>query len=145
MLNWETDSSRTSTQAWAKLWIYHRYRKEKNINYLHFEKRTIPYLKNKISFTQGCFVPSLKLAQWFWKTFLSFNTILLCNYHPPFFWTNLNPLEIRMICATFAWNWHIVFLRRKFLNVVNVFSTCHYHLPLERFVALQLYKPITIT
>ena len=140
MLNWETDSSRTSTQAWAKLWIYRwmEYRKEKNSNYLHFEKRTIPYLKNRISFTQRMLCAKFEIGPVVLENIFEFQYNFTMLLSSPFFWTNLNPLYIRMICATFAWNWHIVFLRKKFLNVVNVFSICHYHLPLDRFVALQL-------
>ena len=55
----------------------------------------------------------LKLAQWFWRrSFFNFINLFLLfsNYLPlkkagSFFWTNLNPLHPRMLCAKFGWNW----------------------------------------
>ena len=49
----------------------------------------------------------------------------------PFIWSNLNPLHPR----TPQW-----FLTGRFLNFVNVFSLFRNYLPLEKGVAIHLYK-----
>ena len=55
----------------------------------------------------------------------------------PFIWTNLSCHHPSMICAKFDSNW---FLRRRFLNFINVFSLFRNYLPLEKVGALCLYK-----
>ena len=46
----------------------------------------------------------LKLAQWFWRRkFFKFSQCILAILTGPFFWTNLNPLYTRMLCAKFGW------------------------------------------
>mgnify|MGYP003692227413 CR=1 FL=1 len=55
----------------------------------------------------------LYLAQWFWRRrFFNFVNVFLLfrNYNPleragPFIWTNLQPLNPRMLCAKFGGNW----------------------------------------
>ena len=55
----------------------------------------------------------LKLALWIWRRrFLNLVNVfsLFRNYLPlgkggAFIWTNLNPLQPRMLCAMFGWNW----------------------------------------
>ena len=56
----------------------------------------------------------------------------------PFIWTNLNPLQPRMLCAKFGWNWLSGSGEEEFLIFVNVFSLFRYYLPLKKGVVLQL-------
>ena len=58
----------------------------------------------------------------------------------PFIWTNFNPFYSRMICAKFGWNWLSGFLRRRFLNFVNVFSQFRNYLLLGKGGALHFNK-----
>ena len=86
----------------------------------HFNKTTMLY--NKSSGGED-------FAQKFWRRrFLNFVDVCLefCNYFSlekgvaPSIWTNLNPLQPRMLFA----NWLILaqwFYRRRFFNLVNVF------------------------
>ena len=54
-----------------------------------------------------------KLANWFWRgrfwnfvnVFSPFRNSFPLEKSGPFFWTNLNPLHPRMLCAKFGWNW----------------------------------------
>ena len=74
---------------------------------LHLNKLAFPSPKD------GLCQVWLKLAQWFWRRrFLNFVNVfsLFRNYLPleklgPFFWTNLNYLHQRMLCAKFGLNW----------------------------------------
>ena len=53
---------------------------------------------------------------------------------------DLSSLHPRVFCANsakYAWNW---FWRRRFLNIINVFSLFCYYLLLEKSVALHLKK-----
>ena len=57
--------------------------------------------------TQWGIVPSLKLAEGFWRRgFLNFAIISPWKRVGPFTWTNLNPHHPRRHCAKFGWNWH---------------------------------------
>ena len=51
----------------------------------------------------------------------------------PFIWTNLN--HQRLLCAKFGWFW-----KKNFLNFVNVFLLFRFYLPLEKGMALHLFK-----
>ena len=91
----------------------------------------------------------LKLAQWFWwrgllnfvEYFCYFVIISPWKRVGPFFWTNLNPLHPRVLCAKFGWNWLSVSGEEDFnFNFVNVFSPFHNYLPLEKGGALHLNK-----
>ena len=48
------------------------------------------------------------LAQWFWILSMYFcYFLIICPWKRgwPFIWTNLNTLNLRMLCAKFGWNW----------------------------------------
>ena len=65
-----------------------------------------------ISFTQGCFVPSLveigPLVLDFQNSFMYFRYFVIISPWKrawPFIWLNSNLLHPRMLCAKFGWNW----------------------------------------
>ena len=68
-----------------------------------------------IPFTQGCFVPSLveigsvvlekKIFNISSMYFHYFVIISSWKRAWPFIWKNLNPLQARMLCSKFGWNW----------------------------------------
>ena len=90
----------------------------------------------------------LKLAQWFCRRrFLNFVNVfsLFRNYLPfwkggTLFWTKLNPHHSLILCAKIGWNWLSGSGEEDFFNFVNVISTFHYYLPLEKGGALHLNK-----
>ena len=58
----------------------------------------------------------------------------------PFIWTSLNPLYLKVLFATFGWNWPSGSWEKEFLNFVNVFFLLCKFLSLEKGVALHLNK-----
>ena len=76
------------------------------IHYFKFENRMVAC--TLIHFNQGCIVPIvwLKWVLWFWMFFFYpiVNVFSLCGYNfsfekaLPFIWTNLNPLNSKMLC-----------------------------------------------
>ena len=90
----------------------------------------------------------LKLAQWFWRRrFLNFVNVFspFCNYLPlkKSRVLHLNKIESPSPKDALCQVWLKMaqwFLRRRFLNFVNVFSLFRNYLPLEKGGALHLNK-----
>ena len=72
--------------------------------------------------------------------FRYFVIISLWKKAGPFFWTNMNPLHPRMLCAKFGWNWPSGSGEEDFLSFVNLFSLFLSYLPLGKGGALHLNK-----
>ena len=111
-------------------------------NYLPFEKRRGPlFEQNWIPFTEGCFVPSLVeigsvvLENKIFK-FCDLVIISFWKKAGPFIWTNVNPLQPRMLCAKYFWNWH-----NAWRNFLKIFHYRYFLIfPLEKGGALHLKK-----
>ena len=84
-----------------------------------------------IPFTQRCFVPRLveigsvvlekRILKFCQCIFRYFVIISSWKKAGPFFWTNLNPIQPKMLCAKYGWNWHSGSGEEDFFNFVNVF------------------------
>ena len=110
-------------------------------NYLPLEKGKGPSFEQTwISFTQGCFVPSLveigQVVLWKRIFFLSSKYFrYFCNYFRlekggPFIWTNLNPLHQRMLCANLDKIGPVV-LEKKDLKILSMYFAISYWFSLE--------------
>ena len=111
--------------------------------FFYFVEKGMALLLNKFPFiNDACAKFGWNWSGGSWEVVNVF--LLFCNYLPlkrawDFIWTNLNPLYTRMLCAKFGWNaqW---FLRKRFLNFVNIYSLFRNYLPLEKDVTLYLNK-----
>ena len=78
-----------------------------------------------ISFTQGCFVPSLVEIGWgFLMSSIYFHYFLIispCKRAGPFIYKNLNPFHPRMLCANFGWNFLSGSVGKDFLILTMYF------------------------
>ena len=102
-----------------------------------------PFIRTpKYPFNLGHFVPSVKLAQWFWRgrfkgfLLLQFWYHLLLKNSMALDLKNPNFLHSRMFCAKDGWNWLSNFL----IIVVNVFLLFLLLSPLGKSVALHMNK-----
>ena len=103
-----------------------------------------------ILFTQGMFCakfgwnrPSCSGEEDFYisSMYLGYFTIISSQKRAgPFIWTNLTPLNPRMLCSKFGWKWPSDSGDEYFLNFVNVFSLFPNYLPLEKVGAIHLNK-----
>ena len=89
--------------------------------YLLFKNWKVLICKRLNYFIKECFMPSL----------VEIGPVIL---------ENLNPLHQRMLCAKFCWNWLSGSIKRRFLNLANIFSLFLNYLPLEKVEALYLNK-----
>ena len=117
-------------------------------NYLPLEKGTALHL-NKLEFRSPkdalCQV-WLKLAQWFLRTwfFLLMYFSNFLNYLPlvknwAFFRTNLNPINPKILCVKFHWNWPTGSGEEIFKICQCFLQFCNYF-PLEKGRVLRLNK-----
>ena len=103
---------------------------------------------NWIPFIQWCFVPWLKLAQWFWRGgfFNFFNVFLLFHNYLPLEnggALHLKKLESQSPKDALCQVWMKLaqlFFRTRFLKFVNVFSLFLNYLPLKKGGVLHLNK-----
>ena len=98
-----------------------------------------------VSFTQGCFLPSLVESDpmVLQKNIFRFRQCLFRNYLPP--WKQALPFSLESLAPkdTLCRVWLKLaqwFWKRRFSNFVNVFSLFCNNLPQERDVALHLSK-----
>ena len=68
------------------------------------------------------------------------NIIKLMRINCFFIWRNMNPLQPRMLCAKFGWNWPSGFGEEVFLISSVYFSLFRNYLPLEKGRALHFNK-----
>ena len=125
-------------QVWLKLvqWLWRR-RVFKIVNAFSLFPKYIPLEKDRVLHLNKLESPSpkdalrqvwLKLAQWFWRRWLfkfvnvfsQFRNYLPLEKNWPFIWTNLNPLQPRIHCNKFGWNWPSG-SREDFLNLSMYF------------------------
>ena len=91
--------------------LFKRSKKNNIINFMTINGSLLE--QTWILFNLGCFVPSLvEIASASGEDFLisSMYFRYICNYLPlekcgDFIWINLNPLQPRMDCVKFGWNW----------------------------------------
>ena len=83
-----------------------------------------------------------KTLSWDFLNFVNiislFRNYLLCKRVRSFIWINLNPVHPKILLYQVWLKLDQWFLRRRFLNFVNVFLLFRNYLPLEKDMALQL-------
>ena len=116
-------SPEKTVQIIKQIWLYHNVDSENKEKTLwefigsSFEQAWIP-------FTQGCLVSRLveidsvvlekKIFKFIQCIFPICVIISPWKRAGPFIWTNLNPLQLRMLCAKFGWNWPCGFVEEDF-------------------------------
>ena len=107
---------------------------------LKLHKFEFPLPKNTLKFVSWLIEIGLAVLEEIFKSCLYiFNLLLLSPLRKrarSFIWKKLNPLNSRMFCAKFGWNWP----SSSGEEVVNVFLLCSYYLPLTKGTALHLNK-----
>ena len=76
----------------------------------------------------------------FFQCIFSYFVIIFLENSVSFIWTIFSPYHPRMLCATFGWNWPSASGEENFRNTSNIISLFCNYLPLEKGVALHLYK-----
>ena len=95
--------------------LFHNYFLLEKSGALHLNKLAPPSPKDAL-----CQVEDFLILSMYFRYFL----VIISPWKRagPFFWTNLNPLFPRMLCAKFCWNWPMAkWFWRRFLKVVFIF------------------------